>query len=344
MTRLSINNLSKQYPNGSVATDNISLNVESGEMLALLGPSGCGKTTLLRMIAGLLPPSSGNILFDGQSVLSLPPQKRGAMMVFQQHQLFPFMSVADNIAFGLKIQKLNKAAIEQKIKEALAMVQLDGYQNRMPDQLSGGERQRVALARILILKPRLLLLDEPLSHLDAGLREELRTAIRNLQKKSGVTTIFVTHDQAEALAIADRIALMFAGQIRQIDTPQNFLERPRDTQVARFFGGVNFIPGQKAGSTLQTALGALAINPARPDGDAIATIRPEAIQIGGNGHNNLTASVAQFYYRQLVATCVTNPGCVNLHITVPPHYHFQVGQKIMLHIPKESIWLLPPEQ
>jgi ABC-type Fe3+/spermidine/putrescine transport system ATPase subunit len=341
MTTLAIKHLTKHYSNGVEAVTGFSLDVAQGELLALLGPSGCGKTTLLRMIAGLLPPTGGDVLFNEQSVLPLPPQKRGAVMVFQEHQLFPFMSVADNIAFGLKVQKFDKTTITGKIKQALAMVQMSGYEERMPDQLSGGERQRVALARALILKPRLLLLDEPLSNLDSSLRQELRTIIRCLQKETGITTIFVTHDQTEAVTIADRIALMLKGRLKQVDTPANLVERPLDLQVAKFFGGVNFMPAKKEGHTLQTPLGFLEIDPALPDGDAIATIRPEAIQIGPNGHNNLTTWVKHFSYRKLVTQCSTELNNINLQITVPPYHSFRVGEEITIHIPRNSIWLLP---
>lgn len=343
MTALTIKNLSKTYANGVTAVANFSLNVIPGELMALLGPSGCGKSTLLRMIVGLLMPSSGDIAFNGRSVLALPAQKRGAVMVFQQHQLFPFMSVADNIAFGLKVKKLDKSTIARKIKDILVMVQLPGFQDRMPDELSGGERQRVALARALVLNPNLLLLDEPLNSLDTGLREELREVIHRLQKETGITTLFVTHDQTEAVTIADRIALMFAGQLKQVDTPRNFFERPLDTSVAKFFGGVNFLPAKKEGHLLQTPLGPLEIDPALPDGEAIATIRPEAIQIGANGHNNLRASIKNYSYQGLVARCLTGLNGFNLHLVAPPHHLFQVGDEITVHIPKDKIWLLPAE-
>ena len=343
MTALTIENLTKTYANGITAVTDLSLNVARGELMAILGPSGCGKTTLLRLIAGLLTPTAGDIAFNGRSVLPLPPQKRGAVMVFQQHQLFPFMSVADNIAFGLKVQKLDKPTITRKIEQILEMVQLPGYQDRMPDELSGGERQRVALARALVLNPNLLLLDEPLGNLDAGLREELREVIRRLQQETDLTTLFVTHDQTEAVAIADRIALIFKGQLKQVGPPRNFFERPRDETVARFFGGTNFLPAKKDGHLLQTPLGSLEIDPTLPDGEAIATIRPEAIRIGANGHNNLTAYVKQYSYRGLVARCMTGLNGVNLHIVAPPHHFFHVGEEITIHIPKDKIWLLPAE-
>ena len=341
MTQLTLSHLSKQYSNGVQAVTAFSLTVESGELLALLGPSGCGKTTLLRIVAGLLTPSGGDIAFNKQSVLRVPAQKRGAVMVFQQHQLFPFMSVADNIAFGLKIQKFDRATIGQKISQILAMVQLPGYQERMPDQLSGGERQRVALARALVLKPKLLLLDEPLSNLNPGLREELREVVYQLQRQTGITTIFVTHDQAEAVAIANRVALMFQGQVKQVDTPRAFFERPVDRNVAEFFGGVNFLPAKKCGSMLETELGQLEVDPSLPDGQAIATIRPEAIELGPNGHNNLKVHIKTYNYHGMMARCLTGLGHIDLHLITPPHQQFQIGQEIIIHLPRDRIWLLP---
>lgn len=341
MTSLRITHLTKQYPNGVKAVDDLSLDVTEGELLALLGPSGCGKTTLLRLIAGLISPTGGDIAFDGRSILNLPPQKRGAVMLFQSHQLFPFMSVADNIAFGLKIQKLNRRAIARHIEQALAMVQLPDYQDRLPDQLSGGERQRVALARALILKPKLLLLDEPLSNLDAGLREELREMICHLQRETGITTVFVTHDQSDAVAIANRIALMLRGRLRQIGHPRSFFEQPVDTEAAKFFGGINFFPAKKQDHLLETPLGILEIDPAQPNGQAIATIRPEAIELGANGHNNLQAQVKNYSYQGMVARCLTELGGIELQIITPPHWSVRLGEEITIHIPKDRIWLLP---
>jgi ABC-type Fe3+/spermidine/putrescine transport system ATPase subunit len=220
------------------------------------------------------------------------------------------------------------------------MVQLPGYQGRLPDQLSGGERQRVALARALVLKPNLLLLDEPLSNLDAGLREELREMICRLQQETGITTIFVTHDQTEAVSVADRIALIFQGKLKQLDTARNFFERPVDIEVARFFGGVNFFAATKQGRLLKTELGILEIDPALPDGQAIATIRPEAIELGPNGHNTLTAQIKAYSYQGQVARCLTGLAGTELEIVAPPYQRFQIGQEITIHIPRDRIWLL----
>ncbi|MCP4356444.1 MAG: ABC transporter ATP-binding protein, partial [Chloroflexi bacterium] len=204
MTTLTLQNLTKEYAPGVTAVSDLNLTINEGELMVLLGPSGCGKTTTLRLISGLLQPTRGDVLFDGRSVLTVPPEKRNAVMVFQEHTLFPFMSVGDNVAYGLKMRKCNRAEIQERVAAALTAVQLPNFQNHWPDQLSGGQRQRVALARALIIRPRLLLLDEPLSNLDRSLREELRQMVRTLQQEAGITTLFVTHDQAEAVAIADR--------------------------------------------------------------------------------------------------------------------------------------------
>ena len=345
MTSLTLLNLTKEYKPGAPAVANLNLDLGDGELMVLLGPSGCGKTTTLRLVAGLLKPSRGDLWFDGESVLALPPEKRGAVMVFQEHALFPFMSVAENVAFGLKIQGLSREAIRTRVAETLTAVQLPGFEERWPDELSGGQRQRIALARALAVRPRILLLDEPLSNLDPGLREELREMIRSVQKEAGITTLFVTHDQAEAVAIADRIALLFEGRLRQVGTPRSFYEAPVDAQVARFFGGVNFLPGVKQGMIVQTEIGPLEITPSdQPDGEVLLTIRPEAIEIGPNGHNNIPAQVRSYSYRGLAAHCYAGVNGAELHVVAPPFRPYREGEQVILHLPRERICLLPPPE
>lgn len=342
MTALTLSQVTKVYEPRTVAISDLSLAVESGELLVLLGPSGCGKTTTLRLIAGLLQPTAGDILFDGKSALALPPEKRGAVMVFQESTLFPFRSVRDNVAFGLQIRKLGRDVIRRRVAEALAAVQLDGYEDYWPDQLSGGQKQRVALARSLVVRPNLLLMDEPLNNLDRGLREQLRQMIRDLQRAAGITTLFVTHDQAEAVAIADRIALIFDGRLRQVGTPREFYENPADAQVARFFGGANFLPGVKVGCVVHTGIGAIEVMPSPvADGPVLLTIRPEAIEIGRNGHNTFRADVQSYQYRGLIARCQAGINDLHLHIVARPFHVFREGENILLHLPRERILILP---
>ena len=239
---ISFRNVSKRW-GPTVAVDNVSLDVEPGEFFALLGPSGCGKTTLLRMLAGLEMPTEGTVLIDGQDMGNVAPNKRAVNMVFQSYAVFPHMTVADNVAYGLKIDGVPEEERVRRVQEALDLVQLGQLAERMPDQLSGGQRQRVALARALVKKPKVLLLDEPLSALDAKLREAMRFELSQLQQKVGITFIMVTHDQNEALAIASRIAVMNKGSIAQLGTPSDLYEFPASRFVADFIGSVNMFEG-----------------------------------------------------------------------------------------------------
>jgi spermidine/putrescine transport system ATP-binding protein len=223
------------------ALSQVDLDIETGEFFSLLGPSGCGKTTLLRSIAGFETPSAGSLRIDGQSMDGVSANKRPTNMVFQSYAIFPHMSVAENVAYGLKARKLPKAEIKARVAEAIAMVGLQGFAERASHGLSGGQRQRVALARALVLKPRVLLLDEPLSALDKKLREQMQSELRQLQRAVGITFVLVTHDQEEALTMSDRIAVMFDGKIAQVDTPEELYGKPRSRRVANFIGMMNFL-------------------------------------------------------------------------------------------------------
>ena len=228
----------------TVALKGIDLHIKHGELFTLLGPSGCGKSTTLRIIAGLDFPDEGHLYFDDEEVTYKSSSERGAVLVFQNYALWPHMTVYDNIAYGLKIRKLPKQEIEKRVKWALELVKLQGYEDRYPTQLSGGQQQRVAIARALVVEPKLLLLDEPLSNLDAKLRLEMRSEIRRIQRELGITVLYVTHDQEEAMAISDRIAVMNIGQIEQVGTPKEIYEEPKTEFVASFMGKTNVIPAE----------------------------------------------------------------------------------------------------
>ncbi len=242
MVKVSLRNITKRFGE-VVAADHITLDIQDGEFFTFLGPSGCGKTTTLRIIAGLEVPDEGRVLFDDIDVTDWPPHKRGVGMVFQNYALWPHMSVFDNIAYGLKIRKIPQPEIKNRVKEVLELVRLEGLENRYPHQLSGGQQQRVALARALVVEPKLLLLDEPLSNLDAKLRIEMREELKELQRRLGITTIYVTHDQEEAMVLSDRIAIMNNGRVEQVGTPQEVYRRPKNLFVATFIGRSSVLEG-----------------------------------------------------------------------------------------------------
>jgi putative spermidine/putrescine transport system ATP-binding protein len=239
VSELRLAGLEKRY-GATVAVAGIDLEVREGEFMTLLGPSGCGKTTTLGLIAGFFAPSAGEIYLKGRPVAGLPPFKRDIGVVFQDYALFPHMTAGENVAFGLKMRNIEKSECDQRVREALDLVQLGGLAERRPLELSGGQRQRVALARALVIRPAVLLLDEPLSNLDLKLREEMRVEIAGLQRRLGITTVFVTHDQGEALVMSDRIAVMNAGRIEQVGAPADIYERPATRFVAEFIGRMNF--------------------------------------------------------------------------------------------------------
>jgi putative spermidine/putrescine transport system ATP-binding protein len=294
MARLELIGLSKRYGDHAAVTG-VTLDVADGEFLVLLGPSGCGKTTTLRMIAGLIEPSGGSVHIGGSDVTYLPPWRRNTGMVFQSYALFPHMTVFENVAFGLEMRKLDKAQVEARAREALRLVRLEGFAERLPRQLSGGQQQRVALARSLAIRPDVLLLDEPLSNLDAKLREEVRIEIRELQRQLGLTTIMVTHDQEEALTVADRLVVMAEGEIRQIGSQRDLYERPADRFVASFVGRSTFLDGRVTVPGEFETLGGLHLrcrggNP----GNAALLLRPERLSLAANGMDNRLTGRVEF--------------------------------------------------
>ena len=284
---IQIQNVMKKYEDNVVITD-LTANIQSGELFTLLGPSGCGKTTLLRMIAGFNTIEHGTISFDNTVINNIPVYKRNFGMVFQNYAIFPNMTVYKNVEYGLKNKKLPKAEIKRRIDEILDAVQITQYKDRYPNKLSGGQQQRVALARAIVVQPQVLLMDEPLSNLDAKLRLEMRTVIREIQNKIGITTVYVTHDQEEALAISDRIAIMNRGDIHQIEVPERIYSRPYDTFVAGFIGHSNQFRGTVAEFANGTAAIRLetglvirvdGIGEARKDQEVIVSVRPEEFHV-----------------------------------------------------------------
>ena len=285
----------------AVALDGIDLSIAGGEMFVLLGGSGSGKTTLLRSLGGFITPTSGQIRLGGQDITRLPPHRRPVNTTFQSYALFPHMSVADNVAFGLRRQGTPKAEIGPRVAALLDLVRLGEFAARRPDALSGGQRQRVALARALAPRPKLLLLDEPMSALDRGLREQTRQELLRVQRETGTTFILVTHDQDEALAMATRIGLLHNGRLEQVGTPAEIYERPATQVVARFMGGANILPATVLEPTLLDVPGLGPVRTADPapagQGTLHLALRPERLRIGGDGPNRADGVVAETAYR-----------------------------------------------
>ncbi|AID32374.1 spermidine/putrescine ABC transporter ATP-binding protein [Mesorhizobium sp. SEMIA 3007] len=301
---LSIQHVRKSYGSNTVVQD-FSLDVEPGEFVSFLGPSGCGKTTVLRMVAGFEDPSAGKIVVAGKDITRLKPNQRNVGMVFQAYALFPNLTVAQNIAFGLKVAGMNKADADKRVAEMLDMIKLPQMADRYPYQLSGGQQQRIALARAIAPKPKLLLLDEPLSALDAKVRVSLREEIRSIQKKLGITTIFVTHDQEEALSISDRIAVMYGGKAEQVATPFEIYNRPATKFVANFVGTLNVLEGKvtdAAAGTVQVNTQEVSLKGklnGSKSGDTLSlALRPEAISLGRQPgrDSSLTGEISEVHF------------------------------------------------
>ncbi len=343
MTAVELSGLTKAYTGNLQPTvTDLSLSIASGGLTALLGPSGSGKTTVMRMIAGLLAPDSGDILLGGRSILGLAPDRRGVVMVFQNALLFPHLTLAENIGFGLRMRKHPAARIASQVAEMLERVQLAGLGHRRPAELSGGQQQRGALARALVLKPDLLLMDEPLSNLDASLRDEMRGLILTLQRETRTTTMVVTHDQSEAVVLADRIALLLDGRLAQVAAPDEIYRRPASVAVARFFGGVNFIPGRATGGFLESSLGRLPLPAGVADGSGILTIRPEALRLGPamDAH---PARVLDTTFLGTQSRVNLDLGGQRLEALVTPETARSLtpGQAVDVTLPPDALWLIP---
>lgn len=274
---LQLKNINKYFGKNHVIK-NVNLNFEKGHFITFLGPSGCGKTTLLRMIAGFYEPDEGEILLNGKNIERVPPYDRNTAMVFQEYALFPHMNVFDNVSYGLRVKKKSKDEIEKRVKQALSLMQLEGMEKRFPNQMSGGQQQRVAVARALVMNPEVLLLDEPLSNLDAKLRENVRVELRQIQQKMGLSTIYVTHDQSEALSMSDAIVVLKDGIVHQVGTPQEIYFEPKTAFVADFIGTTNLI-SLKAESGNRVTYGGVSFassNPVKEGVEYVASVRPES--------------------------------------------------------------------
>lgn len=337
IAKLRIQRLGKRLGGMPVVRD-LSLTVREGELCCLLGPSGCGKTTTLKMIAGFIVPDEGEIWLGDRDITRMPPQKREIGMVFQNYALFPHMNVFDNVAYGLRRRRIPRKEIKRKVAETLALVRLEGYARRRIHELSGGEQQRVALARALVIEPRLLLLDEPLSNLDARLRADMREEIRRIQRALRTTTLYVTHDQEEALSIADRMAVMHAGIIEQFGSPQEVYERPATPFVADFIGRINLIRIQEALPLLGERAPAFSAN--RPGENTLAAIRPEHIRLTPPSEGTILAEVKSLTFQgpSVRYRVIALSGAIELEVEAPtPEARYREGERIGLRIDPEDV-------
>jgi putative spermidine/putrescine transport system ATP-binding protein len=285
--------VTKVFPGGTRAVDGIALDIAEGEFFSLLGPSGCGKTTTLRMVAGFEAPDAGTIRVGDRDVTTLPPEQRDMGMVFQNYALFPHRTVAENVAFGLKMRKVPKEEMAQRVRDALAMVRLQGLEERRPGQLSGGQQQRVALARAIVINPTVLLCDEPLGALDKKLRQAMQFELKELHRRLGLTLLYVTHDQEEALTMSDRIAVMRAGRIAQLGAPREIYDRPTSRFVADFIGDTNILEGRAEGMMLRLDGWSSPLPMALPEGSATVALRPERVRLGAPGQGLVDARIAE---------------------------------------------------
>jgi ABC-type Fe3+/spermidine/putrescine transport system ATPase subunit len=359
MAHIVIEDLNKSFGRHHVLQD-VSLEIEEKEFVTLLGPSGCGKTTTLRLLAGFLVPDAGEIRVAGQLLSSpratIPPERRRMGMVFQNYAIWPHMSVLDNVAFGLKLARLGRAQIGERVARVLAAVGLEGLEGRHPAQLSGGQQQRVALARSLVVEPSILLLDEPLSNLDAKLRERMRGELKSLQRRTGITFVYVTHDQAEAMALSDRIAVFHQGVLQQYGRPRDIYERPANLFVADFMGIVNRLQGEiverrdgqvrvRVGDHVLAAVGpAAAEGPAR---EVTLAIRPESVRLGATAAhgpgNRLEGTVVEATFLGNIVDYQVDAGGLLLRVQTDRHIVQEIGSRVQLSIAIEECVAMPTQ-
>ena len=357
---LTLENITKIFPpRGNVgevvAVYDVDLEIQKGELVTLLGPSGCGKTTTLRMIAGFEFPTTGKIALNGQEINLLPPHKRDMSMVFQSYAIFPHLTVFENIAYGLNVQRLSRKIISERVNRVLDLVHLEGYGDRAPGQLSGGQQQRVALARALVMEPKVLLMDEPLSNLDAKLREEMRTEIRRIQKELNITSVYVTHDQIEAMTLSDKIVVMNQGVIEQIGNPIEVYRFPNSRFVANFIGRANFVDGvvlahENHKLTVKQLGQALTLSNVKREfqnGEEVTLIvRPEMIQIKKSGGLYKGVVRRSVYLGDVIEYLVEISGCLVLGIETDPRVTelFLEGEEVTLGFAEDCIQVLPAEK
>ena len=351
MVKVRLENVTKRF--GDVlAADDVNLTISDGEFFTFLGPSGCGKTTTMRIVAGLEYPTEGRVYYDDVDVTQLPSFRRNTGMVFQNYALWPHMTVRENIAYGLKVRKLPKDEVNSRVEDILELVHLGGMEERFPNQLSGGQQQRVALARVLVINPKILLLDEPLSNLDAKLRVEMREEIKEIQRRLGITTVYVTHDQEEAMAVSDRVAIQNHGRIMQVGTPHEVYDRPRNLFVATFIGKGTLLEGtvdacgelttvHVADMTFQ---GVTTCDETVAEGNRVACVlRPEYFTVWEpeEPSNALEGAVEWSAFVGPITEVKINVGGVSLLVDAPPDREYREGSLLRVYIPKRKTIVLP---
>ena len=358
MSALRLQALTKRFDD-VVAVNGLDLTVDAGELVGFLGPSGCGKTTTLRLIAGFETPTAGRVALGEKDITALPPEQRNFGMVFQNYALFPHLTVRQNVAFGLEMRGLTRTEITERVGAILERVGLAGKENRYPRQLSGGEQQRTALARALVINPSVLLLDEPLANLDAKLREEMRLYIRALQREFHITTIYVTHDQEEALVLSDRIAVLMNGSLQQLGTPEELYKRPRSAWVASFVGLTNLLPARIMERWGEEMVLETPVGPVRACGredlgvgmDSLLSVRPEGLvlraaddDVCANGHNRLAGVIAErAFVGNLVDYWVTVDRDTVLRVQGAPGVAFAIGDRVAVTFAPQNAWTVAAE-